>query len=102
MLYVRENRRDYDLWFAAGNYCWSYKDVLPYFIKSEDYRNPYLANSQYHRVGGLLTAQKAPYHTPLSIAFVQAERSIGIFFCMTYVVVRVRLNCYKKNFTCPG
>lgn len=52
MLYVRGNKRDYDLWEALGNKGWSYEDVLPYFIKSEDQRNPYLArNTKYHGTG---------------------------------------------------
>lgn len=80
MLYVRGNRRDYDGWAAAGNYGWAYDDILPYFIKSEDNRNPYLAHDRkYHGVGGLLTVQEAPYHTPLATAFVQAGIELGKF-----------------------
>ena len=55
MLYIRGNRRDYDSWAAMGNDGWSYADVLPYFVKSEDNRNPYLANSPYHGTGGYLS-----------------------------------------------
>ena len=77
MLYVRGNRRDYDRWASLGNDGWSYNDVLPYFIKSEDNRNPYLANSPYHGVGGPLTVQEAPYHTPLATAFVEAGVQLG-------------------------
>lgn len=77
MLYVRGNRRDYDSWAQLGNYGWSYDDVLPYFIKSEDNRNPYLAESPYHGVGGYLTIQESPYKTPLATAFVEGGVELG-------------------------
>lgn len=77
MLYVRGNRRDYDSWAQMGNYGWSYDDVLPYFIKSEDNRNPYLAESAYHGVGGYLTVQESPYKTPLATAFIEGGVELG-------------------------
>jgi choline dehydrogenase-like flavoprotein len=45
MLYVRGNKKDYDRWAAEGNYGWSYEEVLPYFKKSEDNQNPYIAKN---------------------------------------------------------
>lgn len=57
MIYVRGNRLDYDYWKAQGNEGWSYNDVLPYFLKSEDNRNPYLLKTPYHNQGGYLTVQ---------------------------------------------
>jgi choline dehydrogenase-like flavoprotein len=77
MLYVRGNRRDYDSWEQMGNYGWGYDHVLPYFTKSEDNRNPYLAESPYHGVGGYLTVQEAPYKTPLATAFVEGGVELG-------------------------
>lgn len=52
MLYIRGNKRDFDQWEAQGNPGWGYEDVLPYFRKSEDQRNPYLAvNKRQHGTG---------------------------------------------------
>eukprot|EP00105_Crassostrea_gigas_P022108 XP_011441494.1 PREDICTED: glucose dehydrogenase [FAD, quinone]-like [Crassostrea gigas] len=53
--YVRGSRHDYDRWAKEGCKGWSYKDVLPYFIKSEDIQIPELQNSEYHGKGGYLT-----------------------------------------------
>ncbi|MBB2964596.1 GMC family oxidoreductase [Methylobacterium sp. R2-1] len=35
LIYVRGQAEDYDQWAAVGNAGWSWKDVLPYFIRSE-------------------------------------------------------------------
>lgn len=77
MVYVRGNRRDYDFWEAQGNPGWNFDNVLPYFKKSEDNRNPYLAHNPYHGKGGYLTVQEAPWRTPLSIAFIKAGQELG-------------------------
>ncbi|XP_043257484.1 glucose dehydrogenase [FAD, quinone] [Colletes gigas] len=77
MIYVRGNRHDYDNWARLGNKGWSYEEVLPYFLKSEDNRNPYLARTPYHATGGYLTVQEAPWRTPLSLAFLQAGQELG-------------------------
>ncbi|XP_043664633.1 fatty acid synthase-like [Vespula pensylvanica] len=75
--YVRGNRLDYDKWARMGNTGWSYEEVLPYFLKSEDNRNPYLQKSPYHKTGGYLTVQEPPWRSPLSIAFLQAGQELG-------------------------
>lgn len=77
MLYLRGNKRDYDIWEQQGNSGWAFRDVLHYFKKSEDNRNPYLVRTPYHASGGHLTVQEAPWHTPLAAAFVQAGQEMG-------------------------
>lgn len=77
MLYVRGNRHDYDHWRSLGNPGWGYEDVLYYFKKSEDNRNPYLQKNPYHATGGYLTVQESPWKTPLVVAFVQAGVEMG-------------------------
>jgi choline dehydrogenase-like flavoprotein len=57
---------------------WSYDDVLPYFIKSEDNRNPYIAaNKKYHGTGGYLTVQEPSYTTPMLNAFIEGGVEMG-------------------------
>ena len=42
-LYVRGTRADYDQWSRDGAIGWSWKEVFPYFIKSEDNRDSSVA-----------------------------------------------------------
>jgi choline dehydrogenase-like flavoprotein len=77
MLYVRGNKRDYNKWRDDGNTGWGYDDVLPYFLKSEDNQNPFLAGTKYHRKGGYLTVSEAGYRSPLGAAFIQGGVEMG-------------------------
>jgi choline dehydrogenase len=76
MAYVRGNPADYDEWAALGNKGWAYKDVLPYFMKSE--HNEDISND-YHGKNGLLNVgfQKT-FQTPYATAFVEACAACGI------------------------
>lgn len=76
MAYVRGNAADYDEWAALGNKGWGYKDVLPYFIKSE--HNEEISN-EFHGKNGLLHVGFAKYfQTPYAQAFVNACKEAGI------------------------
>ncbi|XP_071877037.1 glucose dehydrogenase [FAD, quinone]-like isoform X1 [Bombus fervidus] len=77
MLYVRGNKKDYDIWEQLGNPGWSYKDVLGYFKKSEDNQNQNYTKTPYHSRGGYLTVEEPQWHTPLADAFLQAGREMG-------------------------
>lgn len=37
LLYNRGNKHDYNEWESKGNIDWNYQNVLPYFIKSENF-----------------------------------------------------------------
>ena len=41
MLYVRGSSKDYDNWEKLGHKGWGWKDVLPYFKKSQNHLNPF-------------------------------------------------------------
>lgn len=77
MLYIRGNAKDYDRWASLGNEGWSYREVLPYFKKSEDMRADEYRDSPYHGTGGPLTIEEFAYKTPISRAFLAAGREMG-------------------------
>ncbi|OQV26099.1 Glucose dehydrogenase (FAD,quinone) [Hypsibius exemplaris] len=56
MVYIRGNPEDFDGWARNGATGWSWADVLPYFIKSENNNNPELRKSKLHGTSG-------PMHT---------------------------------------
>jgi len=39
MIYMRGQKEDYDHWAALGNEGWSWDEVLPYFVRLEDYEH---------------------------------------------------------------
>ncbi|RWS25608.1 uncharacterized protein B4U80_11265 [Leptotrombidium deliense] len=77
MLYVRGNRRDFDNWVRLGCEGWSFEEVFPYFIKSEDNQDPSIAFNGWHGVGGYLTVSTPPDPTPLGTAFPEAGKFLG-------------------------
>lgn len=75
LLYVRGQAADYDGWAAMGNKGWSYKDVLPYFKKSEDQQR---GADEYHGVGGLLKVSDLRLRREIATRFIDAAQEIGI------------------------
>ena len=75
MIYIRGHKSDYDNWAALGNKGWSYKDVLPYFKKSQ---NREAGANDFHAQGGPLNV--APIKSPGSIndIFLEACRQLQL------------------------
>ena len=75
MVYTRGHPRDFDDWAAAGNPGWSYREILPYFIRSEN--NEAFRESPYHGKGGPMNVISIRPHNPLVDRFVAAAAGLG-------------------------
>lgn len=74
MIYIRGHRKDYDNWSASGNAGWSYDEVLPYFIKSE---NNERIHDQYHGNSGPLSVTDLHSDNPLQQRYLNAAKEQG-------------------------
>jgi choline dehydrogenase len=74
MYYVRGNPHDYDHWQELGNPGWSYRDLLPYFKKSERQQR---GADAYHGVDGELSVTDVITPNAISQRFVDAAISLG-------------------------
>jgi choline dehydrogenase len=74
MMYMRGNRADYDGWAQTGLTGWSYEDVLPYFVRSEDHVD---RGGPFHARGGPFRVQTARAENPLYDAFLAAAGACG-------------------------
>jgi choline dehydrogenase len=75
MVYSRGNPRDYADWVAAGATGWSYAEVLPYFLRSEN--NQDLPASPYHAHGGPMNVMRPRRPNRLNSDFIEATQSLG-------------------------
>jgi choline dehydrogenase len=83
MAYVRGHPGDFDGWAAGGAKGWSYDDVLPYFIKSEDLATPFppegvVIEEEAHGTGGPLGVSVRSPRTAAAEQFVEAAEATGI------------------------
>lgn len=77
MLYARGNKKDYNRWESLGNPGWSFKDVLYYFKKFEDMREPEHRNNPLHGNDGPLTIEYFRTVSPLMELFLEAAKEMG-------------------------
>jgi choline dehydrogenase len=75
MVYLRGHPMDFDDWAAAGNLGWSYRDVLPYFLRSEN--NDAYRGSAYHAQGGPMNVTFIKRPNPMTPAFLEAMHGQG-------------------------
>ncbi|XP_068623729.1 glucose dehydrogenase [FAD, quinone]-like [Battus philenor] len=77
MIYSRGLPEDWDRIAALGNYGWSYKEILPYYIKSERANLKGLYDSPWHGRNGELTVEDVPFRSKLSKSILDAAKLLG-------------------------
>ncbi|XP_060081139.1 glucose dehydrogenase [FAD, quinone]-like [Ylistrum balloti] len=77
LAYIRGSRHDYDTWAANGCEGWSYDEVLPYFLKSEDMRETDGFDEEYHSRGGPIAVSDST-KSELAEVYFEAAEEIGL------------------------
>ncbi|MEZ4883308.1 MAG: GMC family oxidoreductase N-terminal domain-containing protein [Chitinophagales bacterium] len=79
LAYVRGNKEDYNDWAKMGNEGWSFEEILPYFIRSENNEQLNQVDKGYHGKNGELNITHATrFKTPYGDAFLEAAKQVGI------------------------
>lgn len=76
MVYVRGTRRDYDRWEELGATGWGFRDVFPYFLKSESWAGD--VDQAHGSRGPLSVAPMRPGFHPLTHTFLKACNEFGV------------------------
>ena len=77
MGYTRGDRNDYDRWAQKGARGWSYRDVLPYFKRTETAED---GESPYRGGAGPIGVTWNRVRDPICDAWIEAARSAGFSF----------------------
>lgn len=78
MVYVRGHAGDYDHWAESGADGWSYADVLPYFLRMENWApNNQGGDPDWRGTDGPMHVTRGKRDIPLHQAFVEAGRMAG-------------------------
>lgn len=75
LIYIRGQHADYDDWAASGAAGWSYREVLPYFRRSERFSGP---ASEYHGTEGELGVSELRNDDPSCLAWLEAAQQFGL------------------------
>lgn len=76
MVYVRGQARDYDDWAQMGNRGWSWDDVLPHFVRSEN-REGATDATPWRGRGGELNVADVPQTYPMLDKVIEAAEECG-------------------------
>ncbi|MEO8752791.1 MAG: GMC family oxidoreductase N-terminal domain-containing protein [Casimicrobiaceae bacterium] len=76
MVYNRGPASDFDRWEALGNCGWSYRDILPYFMKTERRIGP--GDDRFRGRSGRLTVTTPKWKHPLVDALIEAAVENGV------------------------
>jgi choline dehydrogenase len=77
LLYIRGQHEDYDDWARQGATGWSYREVLPYFRRSECFNG---SASEYHGTEGELGVSDLRNEDPSCMAWLEAAQQFGLPF----------------------
>lgn len=80
-IYNRGNRRDYDNWAQYyGLTSWSYDNVLPYFLRTENNTNAGYVRmaTQYHNTSGQMQISSAPNPDPILLHYMTGWNRQGV------------------------
>ena len=75
MIYMRGQAADYDGWAQSGHAGWSWRDVLPYFIRAEDH---HAGPSDMHGSGGEIRVERQRLRWEILEAFQDAAQQYGV------------------------
>lgn len=75
MVHARGAHIDFDSWAYSYAPGWSWREVLPYFIRSEDHED---GASEYHGVGGPLPVTNAAHPHEYTVRFLEAASQFGL------------------------
>lgn len=82
MVYFRGHPKDFDEWAEMGNPGWSFREVLPYFTRSEnnvDYRH-----SPWHGTEGEMHISHVRQYSPMIKPFLAATEALGFPRCADF------------------
>ena len=74
MIYMRGQAADYDGWRDLGNIGWGWEDVLPHFLRMEDYHG---GADEFHQVGGEMRVEPMRISWPILDSCRQAAVEAG-------------------------